>query len=99
MDEEIFSGQLAHSLAGALQRGQGALTNVPELLATILKEERWREFRTEDGRRVSFDSFEEFLTANLPYGMETSTGDARLLCAKSPEALALLDEALKGGRS
>jgi hypothetical protein len=53
IDQEIKSGQLAHSLGQAVARGALCLGSVPGLLKIVIREKRWQRFRCESTGRVA----------------------------------------------
>ena len=70
---------------------------LPGLLVNIIKEGIWQRFVVDvTGEEVEFDSFEEFVTADLPDGMGTTVQRLKHLCRDEPVALDAIDRACRG---
>ena len=88
------SWSVVSSLGSALQMGGSALEDVPGLLAKVLDEELWREFKTPRGE-ARHDSFESFVTTPPTQGLGTSVALIRRIVSDDPKARDLLDQALQ----
>ena len=88
------SWSVVSSLGSALQMGGSALEDVPGLLAKVLDEELWREFKTPRGE-ARHDSFESFVTTPPTQGLGTSVALIRRIVGDDPKARDLLDQAMQ----
>jgi hypothetical protein len=88
---------LVRALWDSMQSGLVSLEVVPGLIKKIIKSRCWQR-RMVYGRGwavVEFNSFEEFATAKLPEGLETSIQSIRDACSHDPEALKAIEDALQ----
>lgn len=88
---------LVEALESSLRSGGNALSAVPGLLKRILAEEAWREFVTQRGELVRYERFIDFVTTPPLKGLGASIELIRRIVADDPEALDLLDRAVKAG--
>ena len=86
---------LVDALSSALRRGGNALGSVPDLLKRVLAEESWREFVTQRGEHVRHERFIEFVVAKPLRGIGADVELVRRVVADDPQALDLLDQALR----
>jgi len=80
-------------LRTAIFDGRCGLSDVPELIKRVVKEDLWRT-RTlpKTGETVVFSSFEEFLRTSAPEGLGTDYQTLHRLCANDLETLDLLEQ-------
>lgn len=84
---------LQHSLAD----GTHGLSAVPKLLIRVIREELWREFYCEPMRsEVRHESFESYVTDDLPTGLGTTISMLKSLCQNDPAARDAIDRATQG---
>lgn len=99
MSENIHvrNDQIVNALASSIRKGSSGLHNVPGLLKQIIRDGMWRERTIEaTGELVTFRYFGAFVEADPPDGLGADTKTLQRLCNDDPEALDLLDQALKG---
>lgn len=83
---------LQHSLAD----GTHGLSAVPKLLIRVIREELWREFYCEPMQsEVRHESFESYVTDDLPTGLGTTISMLKSLCQNDPAARDAIDRATK----
>jgi hypothetical protein len=66
----------------------------PGILLRCINENAWSKRVIETGECVSFDRFEDFLTAPPPQGLGADMRTVRHLCEHNPEARNALESAL-----
>jgi hypothetical protein len=92
LENDTFVVELRHSI----RDGSAGLSNVPGLLKCILKDARWKRRTIKTGEVVEFRRFEEFVATPPLEGLGTDLKLIKRICGDDPEALDLLDGALKG---
>jgi hypothetical protein len=88
---DTFITELRH----ALREGEMGLSSVPALLKSILKEGRWREFRTKTGEPVHPKTFEEFVTTAPLEGLGATIDLLKRICKEDKEALDEIDKVIQ----
>lgn len=94
-NQATVNGSYIDELRDALSMGGTSLTTFPALLKCVIREGRWRRYKTP---RLRFDgpgSFEEFVTGAPPDRLGTTIRAVRNLIRDDPEAIELLDRALE----
>ncbi len=85
------------SLQSAIHYGTSSLRTIPGLLKAIIKNEEWRERAlSSTGEIVSFKTFDKFVVAKVPTGLETDIKTLKNLCRDDTVALDLIDQAVQG---
>jgi hypothetical protein len=81
---------------GVVARGEASWKNAPDFIRRIIREEMWQHRYVADlGKDVDFDRFEDFVTALVPEGLETSIDMLLRLCRDDKDALDLIDRAIQ----
>jgi hypothetical protein len=84
------------SLQHSLAEGAHGIDCVPKLIVRVIAENLWREFYCEPMQsEVRHESFERYVTDNLPTGLGTTIRFLKNLCQDDKEALNAIDEAIK----
>lgn len=88
MERDVVVGALQYSLT----EGSFGLSNVPGLVRRVIDEDCWRErvVRARDNQIATFSSFEEFMTASPPRGLQTNLKILKRLCADDQKAMAAI---------
>lgn len=86
---------LVQSLGSAIHHGGAHLSNVPDMLKRVLKEEMWREFTTPLRQVVRYERFEEFVVTPPTKGLGASVDLVRRMVEHDNEARDMLDLALQ----
>jgi DNA-binding transcriptional ArsR family regulator len=96
-DELVIRDQLNEALFSAVHSGEHGLGNVPKLIKRGLQEKVWAErfVRAKRQHFAGFTTFEEYVKAVPPEGLGASIPLVRRLVADDPEALDMLDRALR----
>ena len=93
----IVNDTFVSSLRIAMREGTFGLSNVPDLIKRILRENMWQERTLEQtGEIVLFGCFAEFVTAPPLPGLGTDLATIKRLCHEDKGALILIDEATPG---
>lgn len=96
---KIKAGQMVHALAQACARASHCFDNVPKLIVEIIKNELWKNFVVEESQKeVTYTKFEDFVTAKVPNGLETTMKMLENLCRDDPDALSSLTQVTKRPR-
>jgi len=83
---------VVQSLSICLVDGGFALAKVPGLVKRLLKEDGWRErIVVRTGQRVTFTSFEDFVSAKPLEGLGSTISQVRNCCRDDPKALDAID--------
>jgi hypothetical protein len=91
LENDTFVSELRDSI----RDGAAGLSDVPGLLKCILKDGRWKRRTIKTGEVIEFDRFEEFVSTLPLEGLGTDLKLIKRICGDDPEALNLLDIALK----
>lgn len=100
-DEDI-KGQLRQNaivvreLSQSISYGGMSLKTIPDLIKKIIREEMWKK-RINDIEILEFDSFEEFVTTDVPEGLGATMEQITKLCNGDAEAERMIDSELKRG--
>jgi hypothetical protein len=94
-NEATANNVLVEALGSSLRSGGHALADAPELLKKLLAEQAWRDFVTRRGEHVTHGRFADFATTPPLKGLGSDLELIRRIVADDPEALDLLDQALK----
>jgi hypothetical protein len=89
------NGIVVESLTHAITSGEHGLSTVPGLLARVLSEKLWLNFRTKRGELIHYDSFAEFATTPPLRGLGVGVDLIRQIIANDVVAVDLLDQALQ----
>ena len=83
------------ALASAVNHGGAALCDVPWLVKSVIREGAWRCFQPRMGDLAEYTAaqFNDFVTAEVPDGLNATEAMLRLICKEDHEALDLLDQA------
>jgi hypothetical protein len=82
------------SLQHSLAEGAHGIDCVPKLIVRVIAENLWREFYCEPMQsEVRHESFERYVTDNLPTGLGTTIRFLKNLCRDDAEALEAIDRA------
>jgi len=88
--------RVVSSLQHSLAEGAHGIDCVPKLIVRVIRDELWREFYCEPMQSdVRHESFERYVTDNLPTGLGTTIRFLKNLCRDDVEALAAIDKATK----
>ena len=88
--------QVIKDLWQSIEYGGSRLEAIPRYVKRIINENRWqRRWVKPLGQVVEFDTFEGFLTADLPEGMRYDMESLKRLCRDDPEALDALDRVVQ----
>lgn len=88
-----------NALQRSLSNASFGLSNFPDLLKAILREDAWEERQLhQNGEIVPFRSFAEFVQAPLIRGLGSSVDQIKRLCSDDPEAIDLIDRAMQQKR-
>lgn len=90
---------LVETLGSSLRYGGSALSNVPELVKKVIREDAWREFVTRNGEAVHHERFADFVTTAPLAGIGGTVELVKNICRDDTEALNLLDQALQNPAS
>lgn len=94
---EVIRGRVIRRVEQAVRHGGDTLEQLPGLLVRIIKEGMWRGYVVDPtGEEVTFSSFEEFVTTNIPQGMGTTVQRLKHLCRDEPVALDAIDQVCRG---
>jgi len=89
--------RVVSSLQHSLAEGAHGIDCVPKLIVRVIAEGLWREFYCEPMQsEVRHESFERYVTDNLPTGLGTTIRFLKNLCRDDAEALEAIDRATKG---
>jgi hypothetical protein len=91
LENDTFVSELRDSI----RDGAAGLSDVPGLLKCILKDGRWKRRTIKTGEVIEFDRFEEFVATPPLEGLGTDLKLIKRICGDDPEAIDLLDRALK----
>lgn len=84
------------SLQSCLRDGSHGLSLIPKLLTRIIRDELWREFYCEPVQEVvRHESFEAYVTDELPTGLGTTVRFLLHVCRDDSEAEDAIDKATK----
>lgn len=87
---------VSHALQMSLADGKHGLDNVPKLLTRIIREGLWKSFYCIPMLTdVAHDSFEHYVTDNLPTGLGTTIQMLKNICRDDTEALNEIDKAVQ----
>lgn len=76
-----LAGQVIKNLIQAVIRGGYSLQNVPRLLRQVIEGNLWRSFAVNAQDKVQeYEHFEQFVTAKVPFGLETTVETLMALC-------------------
>jgi len=95
-----FREQVIEGLAQDLNSGRHGLEGVPTAIKLVLRDDMWKErIIRRTGEIVTFGRFEAFVSA-LPHkgGLGSSMAIVKRICSDDPEALNLIDQAMKRPR-
>ncbi len=96
-DNLRLRGDIIQSLQRELIHGGHTLKAIPETISVIAEKDLWRErIEPQTGGVVTFESFEEFVTAPPLEGLGSSVRQLKHLCQDDPTALDALDQATVG---
>jgi hypothetical protein len=88
--------RVVSSLQHSLAEGAHGIDCVPKLIVRVIAENLWREFYCEPMQsEVRHESFERYVTDNLPTGLGTTIRFLKNLCRDDAEALEAIDRATK----
>ena len=97
VDLMIKGGIIVKELQFALRDGMGGLKLIPGLVKMVVRENFWHERNVAQLHSVvKFESFNAFVTGELPEGLDTNIDTIKRLCEKDKEALDLIDRAIQG---
>jgi hypothetical protein len=86
--------RVVSSLQHSLAEGAHGIDCVPKLIVRVIAENLWREFYCEPMQsEVRHESFERYVTDNLPTGLGTTIRFLKNLCRDDAEALEAIDRA------
>jgi hypothetical protein len=78
---EVKYGNIIHSAIHCISHGLGSFRCFRGLIRIILVEEGWRNFVVKcTGETREYKSFEDWVRAPVPYGLESDISTVRLLC-------------------
>lgn len=86
---------LVENLGTSLRYGGSALSNVPDLVKQVIRENAWREFVTRNGEQVQHARFADFVAAAPLAGIGGTVELLRSICRDDNEARTLIDEAVE----
>jgi len=96
-DNLHLRGDIIQSLQRELIHGGHTLKAIPETISVIAEKDLWRErIEPQTGEAVTFESFEEFVTAPPLEGLGSSVRQLKHLCQDDKEALDWIDKATVG---
>lgn len=95
MTDPKANNVLVETLGTSLRYGGSALSDVPDLLKRVLREDAWRQFVTRRGEHVQHERFSGFVTTPPLKGLGADIDLVRRVVAADKEALDLLDRALQ----
>lgn len=87
------------TLGSSLKHGGSALSDVPDLLKRVLREEAWRCFQTRMGEVVEHEQLGDFIATPPLAGLGATVELVENICRDDPEALQMLRTTLKGTRN
>lgn len=92
----VENDQFVQSLQHAVRNGNLSLDVLPALIVRIVDEERWqRRWVSHLQREVVFESFEAFVSAKVPLGLNASVNLLRNLSRDRPDAIDAIDRATR----
>ena len=92
--------RVVSSLQHSLAEGAHGIDCVPKLIVRVIAENLWREFYCEPMQsEVRHESFERYVTDNLPTGLGTTIRFLKNLCRDDAEALKAIDQAIQQKQS
>lgn len=96
-DRLLANHELVKSLNHWLVNGERGIRAFPGALISVIRDDAWkRRWIGSLGKEVIFDRFLDFVTASPLEGLGAKPEQLRALCSDDPEALAMLEGALKG---
>jgi len=88
--------RVVSSLQHSLAEGAHGIDCVPKLIVRVIAENLWREFYCEPMQsEVRHESFERYVTDNLPTGLGTTIRFLKNLCRDDTEAIKAIDQAIQ----
>ena len=85
------------ALTGAVYHDGNSLDDISKMVKKIIKEDMWKIQSKGEGI-IEFETFEKFVTTDMPEGMGTTIQRLRDLCRNDIETLALIDEMVQKPR-